>query len=321
MPSSGIAKTASIIAYLMAGSIFLLSFWTGLMFVIPLAIIVLIGARGIQRQRVWSAYGLAVFYVGQLVVAGIAVARSQNVAHDLGQCVFAALLSAGLAVLFSRAGRDLSKEGSAWGSRIPWLVLTGLMVLGFLFFQPFAIPSGAMEDTILIGDKILVRRLPIGKLERGDLVTFVYPPDRRQSFVKRICGVPGDRIRISQKVLYVNDSALREPYAVRRTGYTDAYRDNFPSDPTVQLFPGALRMLSENVVNGELVVPAGKYFVLGDNRDFSLDSRYWGFIDAADIFGRPVLIYDSRSQTPDAISKNRFSSWNSVRWNRLFRRL
>jgi signal peptidase I len=124
---------------------------------------------------------------------------------------------------------------------------------------------------------------------------FHYPIDRRQTFTKRVVGAPGDRLRIRDKHLYRNGSPVSEPYAQHTTDYIDAYRDNFPQGDPPNLSIEAGSMLSDNLNGGELVVPDGRYFVLGDNRDNSLDSRYWGFIRSEDVIGRPVFIYASHS--------------------------
>jgi signal peptidase I len=115
--------------------------------------------------------------------------------------------------------------------------------------------------------------------------------DITQTFVKRCMGVPGDRIRIVNKQVYLNGVKLDEPYKVHKTDYIDSYRDNFPSEPNANLYPGALEMLQHHVVNGEVVVPPGYYFAMGDNRDSSLDSRYWGFVPRENIIGKPLIIY------------------------------
>src|ERR1039457_3550110 len=146
-------------------------------------------------------------------------------------------------------------------------------------------------------------------------------PDRHQTFVKRVIGVPGDRIRISEKVVYRNGTALKEPYACHKTEYQYLYRDNFPSEPNVNLAAPALEMLAKHVVNGEVVVPEGKYFVLGDNRDSSLDSRYWGFVDSGDLIGKPLLIYDSEEQPVDDAMTGMATFPHRVRWGRLFKLL
>jgi signal peptidase I len=153
-----------------------------------------------------------------------------------------------------------------------------------------------MEDTLQIEDHIFVERIStlLGRLPtRGDIVVFQYPVDRRQTFVMRVVGIPGDRLRIVGKQLYRNGVAVKEPYVRIKTDYTDPYRDNFPGPVSAQVLEPAVRMLEQNVRGGELAVPPGKYFVMGDNRDSSLDSRYFGFISKGDIIGQPVLIYAS----------------------------
>ncbi len=107
-------------------------------------------------------------------------------------------------------------------------------------------------------------------------------------------GVPNDRIKIVDKDLYLNGVKLSEPYVQHTTGYVDAYRDRFPSaEPAPIEYPGAIEMMTKSKRDGEIVVPPGYYFVLGDNRDRSLDSRYWGFVPASYVLGRPVLILSS----------------------------
>jgi signal peptidase I len=175
-----------------------------------------------------------------------------------------------------------------------------------------------MANTVLVGDRVLVRRSPGAAVQRGDIVAFRYPPDRRQVFLKRVIGAPGDRVRLVQKALYVNGAAVIEPYAIHTTGYMDVYRDNFPNEPFFNLMMPARDMLAHHIAGGEVVVPDGNYFVLGDNRDNSLDSRYWGFVPQADIIGKPVLIYWSFA--PPQQSLTQAKPWEgTIRWNRLFK--
>jgi signal peptidase I len=187
--------------------------------------------------------------------------------------------------------------------------------------QPFVIPTGAMEDTLLIGDRVLVQRIPKPIPQRGDIIVHIYPIDRRQVFVKRVVGVAGDRIRISKKIVYLNGAALNEPYALHKTDHEDLYRDNFPSEPNTPLPDPAQEMLHKHVVNGEVMVPDGKYFVMGDNRDSSLDSRYWGFVDAADLIGKPLLIYDSEESPVTGSPDEKPTGPHYRRWSRFFKLL
>jgi len=203
--------------------------------------------------------------------------------------------------------------------------------------QAFIVPTGSMESTVLIGDHLLVDKLsyapagPISKYllpytepKRGDVIVFRYPMDIRQNFVKRVIGVPGDRIHIVDKVVYVNGHALTEPYTQHIDAHIEPYRDNFPSQPYGPVVDRAQQMLAANVSNGELVVPAENYFAMGDNRENSLDSRYWGFVPRENIIGKPLVIFwsydapteewagDSGSHYVD-LAKNFFTK---TRWNR-----
>jgi signal peptidase I len=138
-----------------------------------------------------------------------------------------------------------------------------------------------------------------------------------------VVGIPGDHIRISHKILYRNGAAQAESYVRHKTDYEDSYRDNFPSTPNGSFAAWANEMLTKHVSGGEVVVPESSYFVLGDNRDSSLDSRYWGFVNAADAIGRLLLIYDSEDAASPggAIVENDDSlRLHHVRWGRLFKR-
>jgi signal peptidase I len=224
-----------------------------------------------------------------------------------------------------------------------WAIIIIILLFGTtLLVQPFVIPSVSMEDTLLRGDHVLVDKLtyapegalsqyilPYRRLHRGDIVVFRWPMDIRQNYVKRLIGMPGDRIRIANKQLFLNGRPLREPYTVHRTSYFDSYRDNFPSDPNVRLPDHALQMLERNVKNGELVVPAGMYFVMGDNRDNSSDSRYWGLVPRENIIGKPLVIwwsYDAPtahltegSLNFDHLADVAMHFFTKTRWNRTFR--
>jgi signal peptidase I len=191
------------------------------------------------------------------------------------------------------------------GTIAEWTVTILLLLFGTTtLVQAFVIPTGSMEDTLLIGDHLLVDKLtyappgaiskyllPYQPVERGDIIVFRYPIDIKQTFVKRVIGVPGDRLRIANKQVYLNGKSLEEPYKYHKTDYMDSYRDTFPSDPNVRLYEPAQEMLENNVQNGEVVVPPDSYFAMGDNRDSSLDSRYWGFVPRENIIGKPLIIY------------------------------
>jgi signal peptidase I len=182
-------------------------------------------------------------------------------------------------------------------------VVIAVFVITFIV-QAFQIPSPSMENTLLVGDYLLVNKLcyggggvgdfvmPYRRVRRGDIVVFHYPVNPAQHFVKRVIGVPGDRLRMVNKQVFVNGTPLKEPYARFSRPANDVFRDNFPrldvlSGPTPEWWV-QLRKLVED---GQLIVPEGHYFVMGDNRDDSYDSRYWGFVPQANIIGRPLLIY------------------------------
>lgn len=183
-------------------------------------------------------------------------------------------------------------------------VVIAVFVITFLV-QAFQIPSESMENTLLIGDYLLVDKvhfaeggtwggiLPYRPVERGDIIVFRYPVHPAQHFVKRVVALPGDRIRMVDKRLRVNGKPVEEHYAVHRGRRRDIFRDNFPAPNYASGNVEAQWWLQmrRTVQGGELVVPPGQYFVLGDNRDESLDSRYWGFVPRENVIGRPLLIY------------------------------
>jgi signal peptidase I len=286
---------------------------TGPIVLLPSALIPLVAGIGILRKRVWSAYGFALYLLAQLLLAAFLLFRTKP-----PNLVAQILLLVILVPLFLFAGRALSASGAQRGVAWLWVALSALTTLPIIFVQAFVIPTGAMENTLLIGDRILVRRFPKPRVARGDLIVFAYPIDRSQTFTKRVIGVPGDRIKIAEKIVYVNGALLNEPYVVHKSPYPDSYRDNLPSEPNSSFANAAREMLKNNVVNGEVVVPQGEYFVLGDNRDNSLDSRYWGFVGSGDLIGKPLLIYDSEEVKTDSVPVGN-AIYPRRRWSRFFK--
>jgi signal peptidase I len=224
-------------------------------------------------------------------------------------------------------------------------VVIAIFVVAFIV-QAFQIPSESMERTLLTGDYLLVNKLcyggggfwdhvlPYRGIKRGDIVVFHYPIHPSQHFVKRVVGVPGDRLRLINRQVYINGIPLREPY-VQYTSYeTDLFRDDFPRTniPVPGLEGDWWLQMRKLVEDGQLIVPEGNYFVMGDNRDVSDDSRYWGFVPRENIIGRPLLIYWSmRSVDNDVLSTStagdklyRFAYavshlFQITRWDRTFR--
>ena len=219
-------------------------------------------------------------------------------------------------------------------------IVIALFVITFVV-QAFQIPSESMENTLLVGDYLLVNKLcyggrsfgydlmPYQKIARGDVIVFHYPVDPQQHFVKRVIGVPGDRLRMVNKTVYINGKALDEPYVRFIEPPNNMFRDNFPrTDIPVFNMEGKWWLEMRKLVeDGELIIPQGNYFVMGDNRDDSQDSRYWGFVPRENILGRPLVIYWSR-KTQNADSSTgwlyRFAytivhPFQSTRWNRTLR--
>ena len=222
-------------------------------------------------------------------------------------------------------------------------IIVALFVLTFLA-QPMVIPSESMEHTLLVGDFLLMNRselapvgiwhriLPHAGIARGEIVTFHSPLNPRDYLVKRVIGLPGDRLRIDNGQVRVNGEILSEPYATFEPTTANPYLDHFPTqiytDPGVE--PGWWKQLQQSTVANELVIPPGEYFMMGDNRNHSRDSRYWGFVQRSQIVARPLVIYfsltrPSRTDVQQA-SDDRLGHENDVsaqlkgfaRWKRIF---
>ncbi len=203
-------------------------------------------------------------------------------------------------------GADRIKKKGALRENIEAILIAVVLALFIRTFivQAFKIPSGSMKDTLLIGDHILVNKfiygvkipftggatlIPLSDPDRQDIVVFVYPEDPDKDFIKRVVGIAGDRVEVKNKKLYVNGKHQdHEPYAVYR-------------DP--RMLP---RQFSSRDNFGPRIVPENSLFVMGDNRDNSHDSRFWGFVDLKAVKGKAFIIY---------------WSWNKeefgVRWNRI----
>jgi signal peptidase I len=222
------------------------------------------------------------------------------------------------------------------------VIIVALFIITFLV-QPFRIPSESMERTLLVGDFLLVdkvafapagiwrRLLPYRKVARHDIVVFHFPLDSEEHVVKRAIGVPGDEVALQNGVAVVNNAPQPEPYDVFERAVGDEYRDQFPrystDDPGVD--PHWRMQMRDLIENAHLRVPASTYFVLGDNRNHSRDSRYWGFVPRDNIEGTPLLIYFSvrePSATDDApLPGGRLGNsvedrlFDFARWDRILR--
>jgi signal peptidase I len=234
------------------------------------------------------------------------------------------------------------------------VLVSGLFIITFIL-QAFEIPSASMKNTLLVGDHLFVDRvslapktkwmgplLPYGTIHRGDIIVFISPAQPGLYLVKRVRGLPGDKIHLKDGKLYVNGELQNEPFVIRDSSrandaYRD-YRDNFPNaqmppPEAMQQIPEYWRMtMGSHVQDGDFVVPPDHYFGMGDNRDDSLDSRYWGPVPKENLIGRPMFIYWSfdtpESQYPTAsneidfgtrlknIAYTIFHFLTKTRWNR-----
>lgn len=193
-----------------------------------------------------------------------------------------------------------------------YIIVIAIFIITFTV-QPFRIPSASMEPTLLVGDFLLVAKespstdsssgvFPSDRIHRGDIIVFHFPLDPSMHLVKRVVGVPGDHLKLRGGHVLIDDKPINESYAVYRPTAPDNFRDNFPrlqsADPAIDS-RWWIRMRTLIDDDGELIIPAGNYFVLGDNRNDSEDSRYWGFVPRADIVGKPLIIYFSLRETSD----------------------
>src|ERR1035437_9500975 len=223
-------------------------------------------------------------------------------------------------------------------------IVIAVFVIAFIV-QAFQIPSPSMEKTLLVGDYLLVDKvhdahstfwrwlMPYRPVQRQDIIVFRYPLDPRQHFVKRVVAVPGDRVRLINKHVYVNGGRQDDDYAIFHWALRDPFRDTFPNGGfygdriSSKWFLQAQKLMDHN----ELIVPEGSYFVLGDNRDDSYDSRYWGLVPAENIVGRPLVIYWSMDQSPSntgeeaasgklsTLAYSAIQSVKGLRWKRMLR--
>jgi signal peptidase I len=237
-------------------------------------------------------------------------------------------------VALAHVNRTRSRLAFLW----EWTKIFQVSVLLFLlirtfFVEAFKIPSGSMEGTLLVGDFLLVnklvygaelpfthRRLPrLREPQRGDIIVFEWPEDPSKNFVKRLVGIPGDTLSMRDGVLFRNGTAVAERYAVHTDPAMDPAGDEFQWQRNYLVREAGATASSPASRNnwGPLVVPEGNYFVLGDNRDNSLDSRYWGFVPDSLVKGRPFVIY--YSYAPDTTKG--FTWLTRVRWQRLGERI
>jgi len=225
------------------------------------------------------------------------------------------------------------------------VLVSGLFIITFII-QAFEIPSESMVQTLLVGDHVFVDRLsptakagyvgpfvPYREIRHGDIIVFLHPKEPGMYVVKRIIGIPGDRIHLRDGKVYRNGEALNEPYVIHSAGDVAPYRDQFPSvspEGNINVNPEWPLVMREHIKNAELVVPPDSFFGMGDNRDVSLDSRFWGFIPKENVIGRPLFIYWSFDTPKDQYEHTSMGErvgflfhvighfFDGTRWSRMF---
>jgi signal peptidase I len=238
------------------------------------------------------------------------------------------------------------------------LVVTVILALfGTTFVvQAFKIPTPSMEDNLLVGDHLLVnkfvygrpdsgiaRLLPFREIKHGDIIVFKYPEDLSKNYVKRAVGLPGDRVKIVNQTVYLNGKPLEESYVFHKSPEVRSLpiRDNFPLlkeqitrfadyQQNKDIFDSYF-FYKEYTQGQEVVIPSGYYFAMGDNRDNSADSRYWGFVPRKNIVGRALMIYWSYDTDPGEHLRDSFvdriqqfgdlfiNFFRKTRWSRTFK--
>ncbi|OSM04304.1 putative signal peptidase I [Magnetofaba australis IT-1] len=282
---------------------------------------------------------------GFLLVVGLFILGSYiSIGPDVGGGVEEFQVGAGVGVFLVLLGSVIVWGGKDFFSRNSTtleyyesiVIALGIALTARTFaFEPFKIPSGSMIPTLLVGDYLFVNKFSYGYRipytqkrvfmgagpHRGDVVVFEFPNDPTKDYIKRIIGLPGDEIVYQEKQLYVNGTHIARtelgPYeyfgesGIRQ--YTTQFSEVIDGKPHTLL----VDKMTFGGMPMRTVVPEGRYFVMGDNRDNSNDSRYWGFVPEYRLVGRAVALFWSRNDNP-ITWWNPISWWNSVRWGRLF---
>jgi signal peptidase I len=232
----------------------------------------------------------------------------------------------------AEALRALNRPRTRWRLFSDWALIVISAVALVLIVRPFGveafkIPSGSMERTLLVGDFLFVNkavyggqipfvnvRLPaFARPRRGEIIVFEFPPNPEKNYVKRLIGLAGDTVEMRDGTVLIDGKPLEEPYVVHTDPYTDPGDEEFAWQRPFLVRTAEASVHPSRNNWGPLVVPEGNYFVLGDNRDNSSDSRYWGFVPDSLVRGRPMFVY--YSYEPDALQ--RFPWITNIRWSRI----
>jgi signal peptidase I len=228
--------------------------------------------------------------------------------------------------------RALNRPRTPWRAFSEWAFIIIAAVGVVLVLRPFGIeafkiPSGSMERTLLVGDFLFVNKAVYGAQvpflhtrlpafahpTRGEILVFEYPLNPDKNYVKRLIGLPGDTVEMRDGVVWINGRAIVEPYVVHTDPNTDPGGEEFAWQRPFLVRTAEASVHPSRNNWGPLVVPDGNYFVLGDNRDNSSDSRYWGFVADSLVRGRPMFVY--YSYAPDALRR---APWiTNIRWERI----
>lgn len=232
-------------------------------------------------------------------------------------------------------------------SSLAGVLVVGLFIITFVL-QAFEIPSRSMEDTLKVGDHVFVNRvqfaprtswlgalMPYGQIHDGDIFVFLSTEVPDLYVVKRVMGVPGDRIHLRDGVVYRNGQKLDEPYVIHSIPNAyNPYAKNFPAEPPApeNAVTAEWQDNMKSFIQGDdIVVPPGNYFAMGDNRDVSYDSRFWGFVPKENVIGRPMFIYWSFEETEEQYKQTEltaraefvlhiiFHFFDGTRWRRTLR--
>lgn len=276
---------------------------------------------GIMRNQSWAARAGALLVLSSLIPIG-RLALMGHLKSEAIDAVVLAAVSFTLAFVFFWAARSLDEGGPL--IRAVWCGLVGVVYLYNVIFQNFVVPTASMEDTIMAGDRVALQVVGFPTPGRQQMVACRPPGQGDRIYLRRVIGLPGDRLRIMGRTLFVNGVEQREPY----TKYVASFpivRD-FPSkrNSSFAIYdPKWKSELERRVVNGELVVPPGQLFLMGDNRDNSADSRINGFVPQEDIIGVPAFVrfsYPVEENPPlqEGPSMPQLIIPTNIRWERVF---